>query len=136
MAFADLALSNPDVIVLVSRSFDWSLDHSQTRARPRRAPGEQGELYVAAILVTLFSYQVISLCFITCFWLTCTCVKITCTCVKLTCTCVKITCTCVKITCTCVLFQDEPTNNLDIESIDALADAINEFTGGKKDCRM
>ena len=27
--------------------------------------------------------------------------------------------------------QDEPTNNLDIESIDALAEAINEFTGGK-----
>lgn len=26
--------------------------------------------------------------------------------------------------------QDEPTNNLDIESIDALADAINTFTGG------
>ncbi len=26
--------------------------------------------------------------------------------------------------------QDEPTNNLDIESIDALAEAINEFTGG------
>ena len=29
-------------------------------------------------------------------------------------------------------FQDEPTNNLDIESIDALADAINQFTGGKR----
>ena len=28
-------------------------------------------------------------------------------------------------------FQDEPTNNLDIESIDALADAINAFQGGK-----
>ena len=27
-------------------------------------------------------------------------------------------------------WQDEPTNNLDIESIDALADAINDFTGG------
>ncbi|XP_076260354.1 ATP-binding cassette sub-family F member 1 [Rhynchophorus ferrugineus] len=29
-----------------------------------------------------------------------------------------------------VLILDEPTNNLDIESIDALAEAINEFTGG------
>ncbi|OAF68506.1 hypothetical protein A3Q56_03762 [Intoshia linei] len=29
-----------------------------------------------------------------------------------------------------VLILDEPTNNLDIESIDALADAINSFTGG------
>lgn len=27
--------------------------------------------------------------------------------------------------------QDEPTNNLDIESIDALADAINEYQGGE-----
>ena len=27
--------------------------------------------------------------------------------------------------------QDEPTNNLDIESIDALADALNEFQGGQ-----
>lgn len=27
--------------------------------------------------------------------------------------------------------QDEPTNNLDIESIDALADAIRDFTGGE-----
>lgn len=27
-------------------------------------------------------------------------------------------------------FQDEPTNNLDIESIDALADAINDYKGG------
>lgn len=26
--------------------------------------------------------------------------------------------------------QDEPTNNLDIESIDALADALNEYEGG------
>lgn len=30
-----------------------------------------------------------------------------------------------------VLLQDEPTNNLDIESIDALADAINDYKGGK-----
>ena len=29
------------------------------------------------------------------------------------------------------LSQDEPTNNLDIESIDALGDAINAFTGGR-----
>jgi DNA repair exonuclease SbcCD ATPase subunit len=29
------------------------------------------------------------------------------------------------------MFQDEPTNNLDIESIDALADAINEYNGGR-----
>lgn len=29
-----------------------------------------------------------------------------------------------------VLVLDEPTNNLDIESIDALADAINEYKGG------
>jgi len=29
-----------------------------------------------------------------------------------------------------VLILDEPTNNLDIESIDALADAIRDFTGG------
>jgi ATP-binding cassette subfamily F protein 1 len=29
-----------------------------------------------------------------------------------------------------VLILDEPTNNLDIESIDALADAINDFKGG------
>ena len=28
-------------------------------------------------------------------------------------------------------FQDEPTNNLDIESIDALAEAINKYTGGE-----
>ena len=31
----------------------------------------------------------------------------------------------------CFNIQDEPTNNLDIESIDALADAINVFSGGK-----
>lgn len=30
------------------------------------------------------------------------------------------------------LFKDEPTNNLDIESIDALADAINRFEGGMR----
>ena len=30
----------------------------------------------------------------------------------------------------CVV-QDEPTNNLDIESIDALADALSEFQGGQ-----
>lgn len=29
-----------------------------------------------------------------------------------------------------VLILDEPTNNLDIESIDALAEAINEYKGG------
>jgi ATP-binding cassette subfamily F protein 1 len=29
------------------------------------------------------------------------------------------------------LLQDEPTNNLDIESIDALAEAINDYKGGK-----
>lgn len=29
------------------------------------------------------------------------------------------------------LSQDEPTNNLDIESIDALSEAINEYKGGK-----
>jgi ATP-binding cassette, subfamily F, member 1 len=29
-----------------------------------------------------------------------------------------------------LLILDEPTNNLDIESIDALAEAINEFEGG------
>eukprot|EP00794_Sanderia_malayensis_P016198 gene16198-17828_t len=29
-----------------------------------------------------------------------------------------------------IIILDEPTNNLDIESIDALADAINDFTGG------
>lgn len=27
--------------------------------------------------------------------------------------------------------QDEPTNNLDIESIDALGEAINEYKGGE-----
>lgn len=27
--------------------------------------------------------------------------------------------------------QDEPTNNLDIESIDALSEAINEYKGGR-----
>ena len=29
-----------------------------------------------------------------------------------------------------VIILDEPTNNLDIESIDALAEAINEYKGG------
>ncbi|CAM9755499.1 unnamed protein product [Discosporangium mesarthrocarpum] len=29
-----------------------------------------------------------------------------------------------------VLFLDEPTNNLDIESIDALCDALREYNGG------
>lgn len=31
---------------------------------------------------------------------------------------------------TCLPLQDEPTNNLDIESIDALSEAINEYKGG------
>ena len=31
-----------------------------------------------------------------------------------------------------VLVMDEPTNNLDIESIEALADAINHYDGGTK----
>ena len=30
-----------------------------------------------------------------------------------------------------VIILDEPTNNLDIESIDALAEAINEYKGGE-----
>ena len=30
-----------------------------------------------------------------------------------------------------IIILDEPTNNLDIESIDALVDAINEFEGGR-----
>ena len=30
-----------------------------------------------------------------------------------------------------VWLQDEPTNNLDIESIDALADALNDYAGGE-----
>jgi ABC-type multidrug transport system ATPase subunit len=33
--------------------------------------------------------------------------------------------------CKYIMFQDEPTNNLDIESIDALADAINDYNGGR-----
>uniref|UniRef100_A0A4W3GC10 ABC transporter domain-containing protein n=1 Tax=Callorhinchus milii TaxID=7868 RepID=A0A4W3GC10_CALMI len=33
-----------------------------------------------------------------------------------------------------VLILDEPTNNLDIESIDALAEAINEYKGGQCVC--
>ena len=32
--------------------------------------------------------------------------------------------------------QDEPTNNLDIESIDALAEAINQFTGGMQSTKI
>ena len=32
--------------------------------------------------------------------------------------------------CPDVLILDEPTNNLDLESIDALAEAINEYEGG------
>lgn len=36
------------------------------------------------------------------------------------------------LTCVFCVFQDEPTNNLDIESIDALADAINDYAGGEK----
>ena len=35
-----------------------------------------------------------------------------------------------------VIILDEPTNNLDIESIDALAEAINEYKGGRsRSCR-
>ncbi|XP_006810088.1 ATP-binding cassette sub-family F member 1-like [Neolamprologus brichardi] len=33
-----------------------------------------------------------------------------------------------------VLILDEPTNNLDIESIDALSEAINEYKGGETGC--
>lgn len=30
----------------------------------------------------------------------------------------------------CTIFSDEPTNNLDIESIDALCEALQEYNGG------
>lgn len=35
-----------------------------------------------------------------------------------------------------LISQDEPTNNLDIESIDALSEAINEYKGGKTGCSI
>ena len=45
-----------------------------------------------------------------------------------------LNCTCNGVVPNCcfvaLISQDEPTNNLDLESIDALSEAINEFTGG------
>lgn len=35
-----------------------------------------------------------------------------------------------------VVILDEPTNNLDLESIDALSEAINEYKGGEMNCSL
>ncbi len=42
----------------------------------------------------------------------------------------RVACACLALTNPHILVLDEPSNHLDIEAMDALADALNEFRGG------